>query len=467
VVIGGGTAGLVTSAAGGLLGARVALVEAHLLGGDCTNYGCVPSKALLSCARQAEAVRTSAEYGMQAQEPQIDFSAVMARMRRLRAQISANDSAARFSDFGADVYFGRASFQGRHQLRVGDTVLEFKKAVIATGARAAVPEISGLKEAGFQTNETVFSLDRLPQHLIVLGGGPIGCELSQAFRRLGSRVTLVTTGKRLLPKDDPEAGSLLFEQFQREAIDVILSATVLSVETKGDTRRVLVRTSERSQILEGDQLLVAAGRQANVDSLALQAAGVQFDRHGVVVNDHLRTSNPNIFAAGDVCSAYQFTHAAEAMARLVVQNALFFGRKRISRLLIPWCTYTDPEVAHVGISAEEAARLPQEINVYSKHLADVDRAILDGTPEGYARVYVKRRGGRIVGATYVAPRAGESIAEIVLAMQHGLRIGDLSGVIHPYPTVAESFKRAADQHFQGQLKPWMRPWLRRYFRGRR
>ena len=466
VVIGGGTAGLVTTAAAGMLGARVALIESHYLGGDCTNYGCVPSKALLACARAAESVRQAPEFGLSPMAPEVDFAKIMDRMRRLRAQIAANDAATRFRDFGADIFFGEARFEHPHRLRVGNSVLDFARAVIATGTRPAVPAIPGLAVTGYLTNETVFSLDRLPQSLIVIGGGPIGCELGQAFRRFGSQVTLVTHG-RLLPKDDPDAAAIVKDRFEREGIRVMLATVPTRAEFRDGACRLTVAHGGREEEVIGDQILVAAGRQPNTETLQLQAAGVSAEAHGVRVDDRLRTTNCDIFAAGDVVSRYQFTHAAEAMARLVVANALFGARGRYSRLVIPWCTYTDPEVAHVGIDAEAAARDPNRYAVYTKELKDVDRAILDGAGEGFARIIVQRRNGRIAGATYVAAHAGESVAEIVLAMQQGLKISDLSSVIHPYPTLAEAFQRAADRHLQGRLRPWMKPLLRRYFDWRR
>lgn len=471
VVLGGGTAGLVSAAAAGILGARVALVERHLLGGDCTNYGCVPSKALLRSARAVRETRHSSHFGVRHGEIDADFRDVMARMRSLRAQISANDSALRFQNFGVDVYFGEARFASPHQLAVqtgeNTTRLEFKSAIIATGARPAVPPIPGLAEVGSFTNETIFSLEELPRRLIVLGAGPIGCELAQAFRRFGAEVTLIGRSPRLLPRDEPEATEVLRKQFEAEGICVLLESEAVLVTTSGQEKVVTYQHAGMCRQVRGDAILTALGRRPALETLGLEHAGVAFNAKGVLVNDHLRTSASHIYAAGDVCSEWKFTHAAEAMARLAVRNALFWGRQRMSSLVIPWCTYTDPEIAHVGIDHPTDSRRSSEIAVYTKELADTDRAVLDSDTAGYARLYVGRRSGRVLGATMVGQHAGDCIAEAVLAITTRQPVSALSGVIHPYPTVAEAWKRAADLHLQERLKPWLTTWLRRSFRWRR
>ena len=468
VVVGAGTAGLVSAAGATALGARVALIERHLMGGDCTNYGCVPSKALIRSARAAYALREAPEFGVNLQgSSQADFPGVMERMRRLRAEISANDSAKRFSDLGADVYLGEARFVGRNEVEVNGCTLAFSKAVIATGGSPTDLPVPGLKEIGYLTNETIFSLDRLPETLLVIGAGPIGCELAQTFRRLGSQVVMITRGARLLPRDDADAAEILQHRFEREGIRVILGARLLRAESSGGDKQLIFDCGRGEERVIGNEILAAAGRRANLDGLNPEAAAVKFDPKGVQVDDTLRTSNPDIYAAGDVCSSHKFTHAAEAMARIALQNALFFGRKRVSDLVIPWCTYTDPEVAHVGITADEAGNRKSEIAAFTKRFAETDRAILDGETDGYVRLYMSRRDGRLVGATVVAAHAGESIGEAVLAMKQNLKVGDLSGVIHPYPTQADALKRAADLQFRSRLKPWMQRLLERYFIYRR
>jgi pyruvate/2-oxoglutarate dehydrogenase complex dihydrolipoamide dehydrogenase (E3) component len=468
VVIGAGTAGLVSSAGGAALGAKVALIERHLMGGDCTNYGCVPSKAIIRSARAAYAVREASSFGISAKNGNpANFSCVMERMRRLRAQISANDSVERFSKLGAEVYLGDAKFVGKNEIDVDGQRLSFSKAIIATGARAAELNLPGFQESGYFTNETIFSLEELPKAFLVIGGGPIGCELAQTFRRFGSEVTLLSRGKRLLPRDDTDAAEILKRRFEREGIRLIFGAKLLRAERENGVRQVTFDRGRGEEKVLASEILLAVGRQPNLDGLNTEAAGVKSDRSGVLVDDRLRTANPDIYAAGDICSSYQFTHAAEAMARVAIQNALFFGRKRVSDLVIPWTTYTDPEVAHVGITEKEAANRGDEVITFTKELADTDRAILDGETEGYVRLYMNQKDGRLLGATIVGSHAGESIGEAVLAIKQKLKVGDLSGVIHPYPTQAEAIKRAADLQYRSRLKPWMRRLLEKYFRYRR
>lgn len=468
VVVGAGTAGLVSAAGGAALGAKVALIERHLMGGDCTNYGCVPSKAIIRSARAADAVRAAASFGISVHDgDHADFQCVMERMRRLRAQISANDSVERFSNFGVEVYLGDAKFVGENEMEVGDRRLSFSKAIIATGARAAELDLPGFQEVGYLTNETIFSLEELPKTLLVIGGGPVGCELAQTFRRFGSEVTLLSRGQRLVPRDDADAAEILKRRFEREGIRMIFGAKLLRAERENGIRQVTFDMGGGEEKVSACEILLAVGRRANLDGLNANAAGVKTDKAGVLVDDRLRTTNPNIYAAGDICSPYQFTHAAEAMARVAIQNALFFGRKRASGLVIPWTTYTDPEVAHVGITEREAANRADGVVTFTKELADTDRAILDGEAEGYVRLYMNHKDGRLLGATVVGSHAGESIGEAVLAMKQKLKVGDLGGVIHPYPTQAEAIKRAADLQFRSRLKPWIRRLLDEYFRYRR
>lgn len=467
VVIGAGTAGLVSSAGGAALGAKVALIERHLMGGDCTNYGCVPSKAIIRSARAAHAIREASNFGTCAQNgARVDFPLVMERMRRLRAQISANDSVERFTKLGAEVYLGDAKFVGKDEIEVNGGRLSFSKAIIATGARAAELNLPGFQEVGYFTNETIFSLQDLPKTLLVIGGGPIGCELAQTFRRFGSEVTLLSRGKRLLPRDDADAAEILKRRFEREGIRLIFGANLLRADRQNGIRQVTFDTGRGEEKVSACEILLAVGRRPNLDGLNTDAAGVETDKSGVLVDDKLRTNNPNIYAAGDICSPYQFTHAAEAMARVAIQNALFFGRKRVSDLVIPWTTYTDPEVAHVGITEKQAAKR-EDVVTFTKELRDTDRAILDSETEGYVRLFMHQKDGRLVGATIVGSHAGESIGEAVLAIKQKLKVGDLSGVIHPYPTQAEAIKRAADLQFRSRLKPWMRGLLEKYFRYRR
>ncbi len=473
VVIGAGTAGLVTAAGAAGLGARVALIERHLLGGDCLNYGCVPSKALIRAGRAYADVRDAARYGVSVPlGTRVDFEAVMERMRRLRSSISRHDSAGRFRDLGVDVFLGSGRFTGPRTVQVagiaGDRTLEFSKACIATGARAAAPPIPGLKEAGFLTNETVFSLTRLPSRLAVIGAGPIGCEMAQAFTRFGSKVCLLQSAPQVLHREEPEAALRVQKSLLADGVQLFVDAKVNGASAGPEGKKVRYSVGGKDREVEVDEILVGVGRSPNVEGLALEAAGVEYDATaGVMVNDNLRTTNPSIYAAGDICFPYQFTHTADALARIVIQNALFNvplkGRARTSALTIPWCTYTDPELAHVGLSPEEARKRGIEVETFTQEFREVDRAVLDGDDDGLARIHVKKGTGRIVGATVVARHAGEMIGEIALAMTGGLGMKTLSATIHPYPTQAEALKRLGDAYLRTQLKPWVKSVLRRWF----
>ena len=468
VVIGAGSGGLVAAYISALLKAKVALIEKHQMGGDCLNFGCVPSKALIRASRAAYALQEACEYGgAAAGTARLDFSKAMERMRRLRAEISSHDSVQRFTSLGAHVFMGAAQFTSRGSVDVDGIRLRFKKAIIATGGRPARPEVPGLAEAGFLTNETVFSLTELPAHLVVIGAGPIGCELAQAFRRLGSQVTMLTQGSRILPREDPDVSSLLARRFEQEGIRLVFGVNIGRVELQNENKVIHFMGGTSEEQVAGTQILVSVGRVPNIEGLNLEAAGVGYDAKGVSVNDRLRTTNPNVYAAGDICSAYKFTHAAEAMARIALQNALFFGRKKVSRLVIPWTTYTDPEVAHVGLTEQESVNRGYDVSTFTLPLAEVDRAILDGETEGFARVHMDAKTKRILGASLVGRHAGESIGELVLAMTQRLKLEALSGVIHPYPTQVEVIKRLGDASMRSRLKPWMRRLLEKYFSFRR
>lgn len=467
VVIGAGTAGLVAAAGAAGLGAKVALVERHLMGGDCLNVGCVPSKTLIRSARALADVREAGRFGVSVPDgARVEFSAVMERVRRIRAQISPHDSARRFRDeYGVDVFLGDARFTGRDTVQVGDATLRFARAVIATGARPVVPPVPGLMEAGFHTNETIFNLTELPARMAFLGGGPIGCELAQTFARFGSRVTIIEQERQFLPREDADAVAILRAALQRDGVELRLETTLKRVEAKASTKVLHLETDGRAVTLEVDAILVGVGRAPNVEGLGLEAAGVRYGRHGVQVDDFLRTSNGRIFAAGDVCSAYKFTHAADFMARTVIQNAFFAfaGKKRASRLTIPWCTYTDPEIAHVGLYERDAAAKGIEVQTFAVAMADVDRAIAEGEDEGFVKVHVKKATDEIVGATIVARHAGDMISELTTAMIGKVGLGTLASVIHPYPTQAEAIRKVGDAYNRTRLTPGRAKLLKRYF----
>lgn len=469
VVIGAGTAGLISAIGAAGLGGKVALIERHLMGGDCLNVGCIPSKCLIRSSRAAIQMQHGDRFGLQACEVTADdFPGVMQRLRRLRAGISEHDSAKRYREMGVDVFLGEAAFAGRNKVVVDNKELRFKKAVIATGARPVHPPLNGLEDIGYHTNETIFSLIERPRHLLVIGGGPIGCELAQAFRRLGSKVTIIELA-RFLPREDPEASALLASVFEWEGIEVYLNSTVKQVSLEGGRKKVFFEKDGVVTSVIGDEILIGAGRAPNVEGLNLSKAEVEYDvRKGVKVNDFMQTTNPNIYAAGDVCMAWKFTHAADAAARIVIQNALFKGRKKLSDLNMPWCTYTDPEIAHVGLYENDAKEQNIPIKTFKVEMTQIDRAVADSEEQGFIKVHVRKGKDRILGATIVSAHAGEMISQISLAMNENIGLGKLAKVIHPYPTQSEAVKRVAEAYTRTRLTPfvsklfklWMK-WQRR------
>ncbi len=456
VVIGAGTAGLVTAAGAAGLGAKVALIERNLMGGDCLNVGCVPSKGLLAAARAAAAVRAAGKFGVRVPEgTQTDFPAVMERMRKLRADISPADSARRFSQLGVDVFFGEAQFLDSGTVAVDGTHLKYKKAVVTTGARASAPSINGLDTVDYLTNESLFSLTELPKRLGIIGAGPIGCEMAQAFARFGSEVHVVNAEARVLPREDEDAAQIVRASMERDGIKIYGHGKEVQLSPEADNAvRMKVDAAEGGFDLVVDQLLVAVGRTPNVEGLGLEKVGVEYDtRKGIKVDDNLRTTNPRIFAAGDICSPYKFTHAADFMARTVIRNALFFGRAKMSSLTIPWATYTSPELAHVGLSEKDAAEKGIEIQTFRQEFKQIDRAILEGATEGFAKIHVAKGTDKMVGATIVAENAGDTIGAVSIAMTNGIGLGKIANSIHPYPTQAEAIRKLGDQYNRTRLTP--------------
>lgn len=450
VVIGGGTAGLVTAAGAAALGAKVALVEKYLLGGDCLNVGCVPSKALIRAARAVHEVRHAQEFGISVPAFSIEFSAVMERMRKLRGHIAPVDGVKSLTEKGVDVFLGDAKFVDSSTIEIGDLKLNFARAVIATGTRAALPSIPGLAELGPLTNETLFNLTELPRRLAVIGAGPIGVELAQCFARFGSEVTLYESRRRVLPAEEPEASALLHNSLERDGVRIRLNVKSMRCSIESGEKAIDCYAAETHHTDHFDHVLVAAGRAANVEGMNLDKVNVAFDRDGIHVNDRLRTTNSRIFACGDVATKYKFTHAADALARTVIGNALFFSNASASGLNIPWATYTDPEIAHVGVysHAEEGADYP----TIHFDLAHQDRAILDGADQGFIKISHDKR-GNIKGATIVSAHAGELIGEIVVAMNNRVSLGNLATAVHPYPTQSEMIKKCGDLYRRTLLTP--------------
>ena len=473
VVLGAGTAGLITAIVSASLGAKVALVEKHLMGGDCLNVGCVPSKGIIRAARAWADLQRAAEFGIGV-PPGVtcDFGAVMSRMRRLRARISSNDSAQRYAKLGVDVFLGHGRFANQETIHVeggaGNRTLTFARAAVCTGARASAPSILGLKEAGYLTNETVFSLTSLPRRLAVIGAGPIGCEMAQTFARFGSHVSLIEALHGILPNEDRDATQVVQEQIVKDGVTLLCCGQDLQVAKTADGKRLTGASHGRSYDLTVDEILVGVGRTPNVEGLGLEQAGVEFNVEGVKVNGRLQTSNPRIFAAGDICSRFKFTHAADAMAQIVVQNALFphpfgLGYANAESLIVPWCTYTQPEIAHVGMYEKDAKAKGIEVETYTVNLDEVDRAILDGEEKGFARIHLRKGTDKILGATIVAAHAGDLINEFSVVMKAGKGARIIAGTIHPYPTQAEVNKKVVNLWRKAHFSPATKNKLTRLF----
>lgn len=465
VVIGAGPAGLIVAAGAAGLGAKVALIEKHLMGGDCLNVGCVPSKLLIRSSRTVADIGEASKFGVRVPNgTDVDFSAVMERMRRIRAGISDVDSVERYQyKLGVDVFLGSGRFTSNNTVEVAGQTLRFKKAVIATGARALQPQIPGLQEAGYLTNETVFNLTERPQRLAVIGAGPIGCELAQAFRRLGSEVVLLHKNAQILDKEDVDAANIVQQAFVKEGIQLILESKIERVEKTNSGKTIYYQFQGKEASVTVDEILASAGRSPNVEGLNLEAVGVEYDtRRGVFVNDNLQTTNPRIYAAGDICMKDKFTHAADFAARMVIQNTLFFGRKKLSTLTIPWCTYTSPEVARVGMGDRELQAAGIDVDTFLIPLNTVDRAIIDGEDEGFVKIHVKKGSDKILGATIVARHAGDMISEITLAMVNNIGLGKIASVIHPYPTQADAIRKAGDAYNRTRLTPFVKNLFNRW-----
>ena len=448
-VIGAGSGGLSVAAGASQMGADVVLIEKSKMGGDCLNTGCVPSKSLIAAAHAAHVTRTSARYGVNGHEPEVRFDEVNRHVHGVIAAIAPHDSVDRFEGLGVNVIQAAARFVGPNEIEAGDTRIRARRFVIATGSSAATPDIPGLSEIPYLTNESIFEVTERPDHLIVIGGGPIGSEMAQAHRRLGSRVTVVQY-PTILPRDDPEAVAVVRQQFCDEGIEVIENVMVKAAEPDGNGHAVLIDDDGEERRITGSHVLVAAGRAANVGSLNLEAAGIDYTPRGITVDDRLRTTNKKVFAIGDVAGGYQFTHMAAYHAGIVIRNALFHLPAKVKVHAVPWVTYTDPELAHVGLSEEQARDKHGDVRALRWSFAENDRAQAERETGGLIKVVVGPK-GRILGATIVGPRAGEMILTWVLAINEGLKIGAIANLIAPYPTLSEVSKRVAGSYYTEKL----------------
>ncbi|MFT7516492.1 MAG: pyruvate/2-oxoglutarate dehydrogenase complex dihydrolipoamide dehydrogenase (E3) component [Myxococcota bacterium] len=472
VVVGGGTAGLVSAAIAVGLGAKVALIESNLMGGDCLNYGCVPSKALLAVSHRLRYLREASEYGMPSSVGEVDFSKVMQRLRRLRADIAHHDGAQRFTDLGVDVFIGHGEFLSDDTIHVemeGGALraLQFKRCIVATGAHPTSLPIAGIEDVAPMSNHDIFNLEKLPSRLAIIGAGPIGIEMAQAFARFGSEVSVIALDDQVLPREDNEAAQVVNEALQEDGVKMFLGAQISKFAATNDSKQIHFELNGQQHVVEADEILLATGRAPNVDGLGLDKAGIAFDRYGVKVDDKLRTSNKRIYAAGDVIGSFQFTHAADAMARIVVRNAFFFGKGKLSDLVVPWATYCDPELAHVGLNMNEVDKTEDELEILRFDFKDIDRNLLEGETKGFVKVIFEKKSGVVRGATVVGNHAGDLIGEMTLAVQKKMKLSDFSSVIHAYPTTASIFSRLGDKASGARLTPGVAKLLKKIISWRR
>lgn len=454
LVIGGGSGGLIAATAAAGMGGKVALVEKKLLGGDCLHTGCVPSKTIIRSAKAVGDIRRAADLGVTIKggEIDVDFRAIMERMRRIRSEISHHDSAERFKNLGIDLFLGSGSFSGPNSFEIDGRTIHFSRAVIATGARAADIPIPGLKESGYINNEGVFELTELPQRLVIIGAGVIGLEMAQSFARFGSQVTVMDITDKIGGLQHDDEISLIRRALERDGVYFCLETQIEKVELANGGKKIHFMHAGEPGTLVADEILLAAGRRPNIEGLGLDAAGIEYTPKGLKVNDLLQTTNPAVYGAGDVAIPAQFTHTADASARIVLQNALFMGRKKYSDLVIPWAVYTDPEIAHVGMTDYEAEAAGIEVDTFQIDVQETDRGRTDGE-EGFIKVYVKKGSSKIVGATIIARHAGEMISEVTAAMVGNLGMNKLAQTIHPYPVQAELIKKAADAWNRTRFTP--------------
>ena len=451
VVIGGGTAGLVSAAGAASLGARVALIERDRLGGDCLYRGCVPTKTLVKSARVAHVVRHSEEYGVISGGPEVDFPAVMDRMDGVIARAAEHDSPERFRGLGVDVFEDEARFEAPDLVAVDGRRLGARSVIVATGSHSTTPPIVGIEEAGYVDHVGALALRRLPRSLVIVGSGPIGSEFAQIFARFGSDVTLVSSSPLPLPKEDPEIGEVLRQVLLADGVTFHGGYRAEKVRVENGEKVMAVRNEAGHEVeVRGEEILIAAGRAPTAGTLGLENAGIELEEKGLKVDDHLRTTAPNVYAAGDITGKYLFTHVAEYQARYALRNALFPVKAKADHRVVPWTTFTDPEVARVGLTEEQARRQHEGVEVFRQPFSGVDRAMADGETTGLVKIVTGKR-GKILGGHIIGPDAGNLIHEIVLAMQRNVPIGTLSTTIHVYPTLAQANQRAADNFYRQRL----------------
>ena len=464
-VIGAGSGGLTVAAAAASFGVEVVLIEKGKMGGDCLNYGCVPSKAIIAAGKHAHAIEEAPEFGVSAGEVQVDFKKVHEHIHSVIGAIAPNDSVERFTALGVRVIQDAGTFIDRNTVKAGDIEIKARRFVVATGSSAFVPPIPGLDTVDYLTNETLFERTRKARHLIVVGGGPIGMEMAQAHRRLGSEVTVIE-GLKALGKDDPELAEVVLRRIRAEGVTIMEGAKVAKVEKRGKTGvRVTVETEDGESTVDGSDILVATGRKANVEGLGLDEAGIAYDRPGIKVGPNLRTTNRKVYAIGDVAGGLQFTHVAGYHAGLVVQQILFRAPAKENRDIIPWATYTDPELSHVGLTEEQARKRRGEIHVLRWPYAENDRAQAERKTDGLIKMVTDRK-GRILGVSIAGAGAGEMIHMWALAVANKLKLSDVRGYVPAYPTMSEIGKRAAITYYGPVTrKPFVRKlitFLRRF-----
>ena len=470
VVIGAGAGGLVSAYIAAAVKAKVTLVEGHKMGGDCLNFGCVPSKALIRSAKLAKQIRKAEELGLRDATGKVDFAAVMARVHRVIADIEPHDSVERYTGLGVDVVQGHARITSPWTVEIaradgGTQTLSTKNIVIAAGARPFVPPIPGLNDVGFLTSDTLWGLTELPPRLVVLGGGPIGCELAQSFARLGSQVTQVEMLPRVMSREDPEVSELVAESLRVDGVQLLTGHAAVRAEREGEVKRLIVKQGETERAIEFDVLLCAVGRTPRVEGYGIEELGITLaPRKTVQVNEYLQTNYPNIFAVGDVAGPFQFTHTAAHQAWYAAVNALFgrFKKFKADYSVIPWATFTDPEVARVGLSETEAREKGIAVEVTRYGIDDLDRAIADGTAHGFVKVLTVPGKDKILGVTIVGEHAGDLLAEYVLAMKHGLGLNKILGTIHTYPTLAEANKYAAGEWKRAHAPQGLLRWVEKF-----